>query len=146
MLIGTVTLFVSSYISSLGALYSVHVSPQKNHPDIEIRYDGFVDNYYAWIDKGVFKEKILSLLTNSDDKKIPDCPNRKGQGSVKSVKSGRNPIYGVLWTDDGYRIAVSCLGWFVAAYDVVSGDTIRYRGYRFNVQKTDKEIEQFLNK
>ncbi len=133
------------YSFSLGKLYATHTFNSPPRPTVEIRYRGFLDSYnYAFLDRPLFKKQVLWLPSiSSPYRERTNATPRIGKGHVQMAMSHWKP-YGVHWSADGHRLAVSHEGWYVGAYDLKSKEKIEYNGMIYKIEEVDERIDEFM--
>jgi hypothetical protein len=131
-----------------GKLYQSHTFDDRSLPEIQIRFSGFLDSeFYLFIVDGWLPvSRYLFWLPISI---YPDPPKHYcDAGRVAVSEPFTYPMaYGICWSADRVRLAISYGGWFVGAYDRHTGETIRWfdgRASYDTLLETNLHIEEFL--
>lgn len=144
-----------------GEFFERHIV--KGEPTLQINIEGFLDaDFKAFIDTGRRKKKIFDSLEcySPDFLETTNTIGRKFQGTTvqREMDKGSAPLFTVLWSDDGQRVGIAFRGYFVAAYDRVTGKKIQFSDYLKDMgvkdrnggelwhdyKQCDADIEQFL--
>ncbi|MCF8468798.1 MAG: hypothetical protein K9G33_15465 [Sneathiella sp.] len=112
----------------VGTPYEEVTFPGTRHPSIEVRYNGFVDQQaHVFIAGPIYRERILDIPWTTIYRSPTNPPPRPGQGKVKMAMSHFDP-YGVWWSKDGHRLAISIGNQYVGGYDLTTGQRIEKHG------------------
>jgi len=113
-------------------LYESHVCPGK--PTVEIRWTqgGFMgggSSFDAYLVQGWTRKKILTGLDNIASH-FDNTSNAMPRTYVTRIAARDRPqIYQVAWSADSNRVAIAYHGYFVPAYDRLTGRRIEDEDY-----------------
>jgi hypothetical protein len=139
------------YFLGLGTpeLYESHSAPGK--PTVEIRwtFGGFMGGgsaMDAYLVGGWHRKRILTMLDNIASH-FDNTTNAVTRAYATCTTSALRPqIFQVAWSTDSQRVAVAYHGYFVGAYDRVTGKTLELKNYAGDYRRCDSEIEHFLQR
>jgi len=112
------------YLVQIGDFVEKASFPGTSHPSLEIRRTGFLQSsLHAFVVGPLYKQKVLFLpLTppGTPPKPAPVQP----QAEIRMARPGLEP-YEVAWSREGSRFAVLFKGFYLAAYDLNTGQKVQ---------------------